>query len=117
MLTNMSNQGNNQPFRFRSAMAHLTDDYEFICASDEFAKWLGISEKELAGKKLAQQVGKHVFTRMKPQIEACLSGKQTFFRHLVPTAHGHRWTEFMLRPCHGNNEGIYLVAKDVHEES
>lgn len=113
-----SRQVQDQRCRTRSAVAHLTEDLRFICASDEFVNWLGVVEKDLAGNKIAQQLGEHFYARMKPHFEACLNGQTALFRHLVSTAQGRRWTEFTLRPCFdqsGKSEGIYLVAKDVHE--
>lgn len=105
--------------RSRSAVAHLSDELQFICVSDEFADWLGVIEQDLAGKKIAQYLGEQVFPRIQPHFDACLNGKPAVFRHPVPTALGRRWTEFMLRPCFdrsGRNDGIYMVARDVHEE-
>jgi PAS domain S-box-containing protein len=105
-------------YRPRSAVAHLSGDLRFVCVSDEFVSWLGVVEKDLAGNNLSHHLGEHFYSRMKPHFEACLNGQTALFRHLVSTAQGRRWTEFTLRPCFdqtGKNEGIYLIAKDVHE--
>ncbi len=84
-----------------------------------YETWFGRSPESIRGKHMREVLGEAAWERLRPHVEAALSGKQVAFEEPMPYKEGGtRWVSVTYTPHRGRDgavEGFVVLVFDVTE--
>ena len=102
-----------------AAIAHCTRDQRFQFVNRRYAARFGLSPEEIAGRPIAEVLGREAYERISPYIDRVLNGERVEYELEVPFSKlGVRVMHCEYAPernAHGEIEGWVAVVSDVTE--
>ncbi len=100
-------------------LVRIDAERRFRFINREAERWLGLPEKEVAGRHVWDVIGDASYQSLKPYIDRVLSGEQVSFETERSYLHGKaRWTAGTLTPDFDEKGGVcgyYAMLLDVSE--
>src|SRR5262245_44927792 len=102
-----------------AAALRCSRDLRFLWVNPHYARWLGKTPEEIAGRSIQELLGLGVMRELRPHIERVLNGEQVDFERRVelPGLRG-RWVRSIYTPtrdARGAIDGWVAVAIDIHD--
>ncbi len=102
-----------------AAALRCSRDLRFLWVNPHYARWLGRSAEEIAGRPMAEVIGASAMRELGPSIERVLKGESVQHERQVdfPGLRG-RWVRSVYTPTYddaGRVDGWVAVGIDIHE--
>jgi PAS domain S-box-containing protein len=98
-----------------AAVALCSRDLRFIWVNRRWGQWVGMQLEEIAGRPIAEIMGKDNLAAVRHHIDRVLAGEQVQYEHLVRyKGMGERWVRNLFSPAHGGERWIFVML-DIHE--
>jgi PAS domain S-box-containing protein len=95
-------------------LVRCTRNLRYRYVSHAFARFVGSTPEELAGKKLVDVIGEEGLVAIQPHIDRVLTGKTVSYEQMVPLPHGPRFLHAVYVPDKdGDGEVIGWVASII----
>ena len=118
-----------EPFELIDRRFHLLADAMPVCISyidvshryqytnATYERWFGVKRHEAVGKSMCEVLGDEAYRKIKPYVEAALSGEAVHFESAVPYKSGTRFVDARYipdrDPTDGRVLGFYVLVTDI----
>ncbi len=98
-------------------VASMDSKFRYRFANRAYRDWFGLSDRDIVGKHVSAVLGQAAYRRLKPHLEASLSGKKVSFEASITRGDGAErtvaGTYIPDRDDVGIIQGLFLMADDI----
>src|SRR5688572_2123429 len=105
--------------RLPALVSYVGTDGRYVWCNQEYTRWFGLTREQVIGRTLEEVLGAEAWGRVRPHIEAALTGQVVEYETEAHYAHGGtRWIHVTYtphKPADGRIRGIVAMVTDISE--
>jgi PAS domain S-box-containing protein len=105
--------------RLPALVSYVGTDGRYVWCNQEYTRWFGLTREQVIGRTLEEVLGAEAWGRVRPHIEAALTGQVVEYETEAHYAHGGtRWIHVTYtphKPANGRIRGIVAMVTDISE--